>query len=128
RYLHAFPTRRSSDLKVDGGFRQRRMDKPVTIGNDVWIGHGAVIMPGITIGDGAVIAANAVVTKDVPPYIVVGGVPARALRPRFPDAIAAGLQALAWWDWPLERLFTAVPDMQAMSAEEFLDKWEGAAG
>src|SRR5690606_11453336 len=57
-------------LKLDGAFRQRRMNKPVTIGNDVWIGHGAVIMPGITIGDGAVIAANAVVTKDVPPYIV----------------------------------------------------------
>jgi phosphonate metabolism protein (transferase hexapeptide repeat family) len=109
--------------KLDAGFRQRRMEKPVTIGNDVWIGHGAVIMPGITIGDGAVIGANAVVTKDVPAYTVVGGVPARVIRPRFQRETAARLQALAWWDWPLEKLFIAVPDMQVLSAEEFVKKW-----
>ena len=67
------------------------------IGNDVWIGHGAFILPGVTIGDGAVIAAQAVVTKDVPPYAIVGGNPARVIRFRFdPDQIAA-LQELAWW-------------------------------
>lgn len=110
--------------KVDMAFRQRRMEKRVFIGNDVWIGHGAVIMPGITIGDGAVVAANAVVTKDVAPYQVVGGVPAKPIRQRFPKKIGERMQALAWWDWPLEELYSAIPDIQSMSAEEFLEKWE----
>lgn len=109
--------------KLDGEFRDRRKAKPVLIGNDVWIGHGAVIMPGITVGDGAVIAANAVVTRDVAAYAVVGGVPARLIRYRFPPEEAEGLQALQWWDWPLDRLFDAIGDMQAMSAAEFLAKW-----
>ncbi|MCB8837902.1 DapH/DapD/GlmU-related protein [Aurantimonas sp. VKM B-3413] len=111
-------------LPVDHDFRARRRDKPVTIGNDVWIGHGAVILPGITIGDGAVIGANAVVTKDVPPYTIAAGVPAARIRERFPADIAGRLRALAWWDWPLETLFEAVPDMQALSARAFLDRWE----
>lgn len=111
--------------KLDSGFRQRRRAKSVTVGNDVWIGHGAVIMPGVTVGDGAVIGANAVVTREVLPYTVVGGVPARTIRRRFPEDIAGRLQALAWWDWPLEKLFEAVPDMQSMSAEKFLEKWAG---
>lgn len=111
-------------LGVDGGFRERRKARPVTIGNDVWIGHGAVIMPGVTIGDGAVVGANAVVTGDVPPYRIAAGVPARELRPRFPGPVADRLQALAWWDWPLARLYEALPDMQTMPIEGFLEKWE----
>ncbi|MEX6506682.1 DapH/DapD/GlmU-related protein [Jiella sp. M17.18] len=111
-------------LPVDHEFRGRRQEKPVTIGNDVWIGHGAVILPGVTVGDGAVIGANAVVTKDVPRYTIVAGVPAKPIRRRFSAAIAERLQALAWWDWPLETLFEAVPDMQALVSEAFLEKWE----
>lgn len=69
------------------------------IGNDVWIGYGAVIMPGIHVGDGAIIATASVVTKDVPPYAIVGGNPATVLRYRFDEATIARLLAVCWWDW-----------------------------
>ena len=78
--------------------------KPVTIGNDVWIGYEAVILAGVTVGDGAVIGARAVVTKDVPPYTIVGGVPAKPIRKRFSEDLIAALLELRWWDWPEERL------------------------
>ena len=109
---------------IDQEFRARRRGKQVVIGNDVWIGHGAVVMPGVRIGDGTVIGANAVVTKDVGPYEIVAGVPARRIRMRFPAGIAARLAALAWWDWPPEKLAEAMPDMQALSIEDFLGRWE----
>jgi phosphonate metabolism protein (transferase hexapeptide repeat family) len=111
-------------LGVDAGFKARRQAKTVRIGHDVWIGHGAVVLPGVSIGNGAVIGANAVVTRDVAPYSIVAGVPGKVLRPRFSAGIAARIEALAWWDWPVERLADAVPDMQALAIEEFLDRWE----
>lgn len=111
-------------LGVDAAFRERRQAKAVNIGHDVWIGHGAVIMPGISIGNGAIVGANAVVTKDVPAYTIVTGVPAKPLRRRFPAEIAARIERLAWWDWSPEKLAKAVPDMQALPIEAFLDRWE----
>ncbi len=74
------------------------------IGNDVWIGTKAVVMPGVQIGDGAIIGAHAVVTKDVPSYAVVGGNPARVLRMRFDEETATALLAMAWWDWSVEKI------------------------
>ncbi|WP_421912360.1 DapH/DapD/GlmU-related protein [Mesorhizobium sp.] len=111
-------------LGVDAAFREKRRSKAVSIGHDVWIGHGAVIMPGVAIGNGAVVGANAVVTHDVPPYTIVAGVPARPLRQRFADDVAGRVERLAWWDWPAEKLARAVPDMQSMAIEAFLDTWE----
>ena len=74
------------------------------IGNDVWIGYDCLIMPGVRIGDGAIIAARSVVTADVPAYTVVGGNPARRIKDRFAPAVVDRLLALAWWDWPIEKI------------------------
>ena len=104
-------------------FAWRRSHR-VTIGNDVWIGHGAIVLAGRVVGDGAVIAAGAIVTKDVAPYAIVGGNPARVIRPRFPASIVRRMQALKWWDWPHERLRQALPDFRKLSAEAFLNKYE----
>lgn len=111
-------------LGVDEDFRKRRQGKQVVIGHDVWIGHGAVVMPGISIGNGVVVGANAVVTKDVGAFEIVAGNPAKKLRLRFPPEIAARIENLGWWDWPEARLFEAIPDMQSLGIEAFLDKWE----
>ena len=81
----------------------------IVVGNDVWIGYEAVIMAGVRIGDGAVIAARAVVTRDVPPYTIVGGVPAKTIRPRFDDRTAARLLELQWWNWPVEKIRANLP-------------------
>lgn len=85
----------------------------ITIGNDVWIGYEAVILSGVTIGDGAIVGARAVVTKDVPPYTIVAGVPARPIRKRFDEETIAKLQALRWWDWDEERLKRCIPAIQS---------------
>ena len=81
----------------------------IIIGNDVWIGYEAVIMAGVHIGDGAVIAARAVGTKDVPPYTIVGGTPARKIRMRFEEETIAKLQQIQWWNWPVEKIRRSLP-------------------
>ena len=85
----------------------------ITVGNDVWIGFESVILSGVTIGDGAIIGARAVVTKDVPPYTIVGGVPARPIRKRFDDETIAALEALRWWDWPAEKIRRSIGAIQS---------------
>jgi phosphonate metabolism protein (transferase hexapeptide repeat family) len=108
----------------DTDFFDWRRAHHVTIGHDVWIGHGAIILPGRNIGTGAVIAAGAIVTKDVPAYSIVGGNPARTIRPRFADGIAERLVALAWWDWDHETLRRALPDFRHLAVEDFVGKYE----
>ncbi|MDE6773391.1 MAG: CatB-related O-acetyltransferase, partial [Treponemataceae bacterium] len=83
------------------------------VGNDVWIGQNVTIMPGIRIGDGAIIGARAVVTKDVPPYTIVGGVPAKPIRKRFSDDVIEKLLKLKWWDLPPEKILPMIADIQS---------------
>jgi len=94
----------------------------IIVGNDVWIGYEAVILSGVTIGDGAVIGARAVVAKDVPPYTIVGGVPARPIRRRFPDETIEALLKLKWWDWPLEKLSANLHRIQSGDLEGLLSQ------
>lgn len=85
----------------------------IVIGNDVWIGYEAVILSGVTIGNGAIIGTRAVVTKDVPPYTIVGGIPAKPIRKRFDDETIEKLEGLQWWDWNEEKIarnLTAIKD------------------
>ena len=89
----------------------------IVIGNDVWIGYEAVILSGVTIGDGAIVAARSVVTRDVPPYPIVGGVPARPIRRRFDRETIDALLELRWWDWPLEKLSKSLRAIQAGDLE-----------
>ncbi|PJF48373.1 MAG: acetyltransferase [Candidatus Thermofonsia Clade 3 bacterium] len=91
------------------------------VGHDVWIGHAAVVMPGVSIGIGAVVGAGAVVTKDVGPYEVVVGVPARRIRKRFDDAVIERLMRIAWWDWDRPTLEARFDDLRDVLA--FLEKY-----
>lgn len=102
-------------------------NKRTRIGNDVWIGAGATLLGkggGLTIGDGAIVGAGSVVTKDVPPYAIVGGNPARIIRYRFDEAIIRRLLALKWWDWPVERIMAAKEDFKDVNL--FLEKYAHA--
>lgn len=112
------------DAEDDAAFFDWRRAHAVTIGHDVWIGHGAIVLAGRSIGTGAVVAGGAVVTKDVPPYTIVAGNPARPIRRRFPEEIAQRLQKLAWWDWEHARLRAALDDFRSLSVEDFLARHE----
>ena len=85
----------------------------IVVGSDVWIGYEAVILSGVHIGDGAIIGARAVVTKDVAPYTIVGGVPAKPIRRRFDDETIEKLESLRWWDWDAERIRACIPAIQS---------------
>ena len=97
---------------------------PVTVGNDVWIGRGARILSGVTIGDGAVVGAHAVVARSVRPYAIVVGNPAREVRRRFPDPVVESLLRIAWWDWPDELVVERVGELCAPDLEGFCARYD----
>ena len=111
----------------DTAFFAERRAARVTIGHDVWIGHGVTVLAGVTVGDGAVLAAGAVVARDVAPYTIVGGVPARMIKERFPRDIAARLQRIAWWDWPFETLMARLEAFQTEDVAAFCARWDNQA-
>lgn len=121
---------RSDDYWEDAGrdeeFFEHRRSRTAHIGHDTWIGAGAMVKPEVTVGHGAVVAAGAVVTKDVAPYSIVAGTPARPLRLRQPREIVERLIALAWWDWPHDRLRQTLDDFRSLGAPAFLEKYEAA--
>ncbi|RYE90840.1 MAG: type B chloramphenicol O-acetyltransferase [Myxococcales bacterium] len=96
------------------------------VGSDVWIGSEAMIMPGIRVGHGAVIGSRALVTRDVEPYTIVGGNPARPIRKRFSDEDIARLLEMAWWDWPLDRLEAAMPLLCSSDIAGLYRFWQGS--
>jgi|GEM_PF-64792 len=92
----------------------------IEVGNDVWIGYEAILLSGVKIGDGAIIGTRAVVTEDVPPYTIVGGVPAKPIRKRFPDAVIEKLLELKWWNWPPEKVKEKLSAIQSGNLEALL--------
>jgi acetyltransferase-like isoleucine patch superfamily enzyme len=90
------------------------------VGSDVWTTENCLVLPGITIGDGAIVAAGAVVTRDVPPYAIVGGNPARVIRYRFSEEQIAALLEIRWWDWPEEKVRAAVPWLESEDVDAFI--------
>lgn len=87
------------------------------VGNDVWLGYSSTIMAGVRIGDGAIIATKSVVTKDVAPYTIVGGNPAKEIRKRFPDPVIQRLLKLKWWDWELEKITKNLQHLTAANVD-----------
>lgn len=108
----------------DDAFFDGRRGHRVVLGHDVWVGHGAVILPGVTIGTGSAVGAGAVVSRDVAPFTIVAGVPARPLRQRFAADLQERLLAIAWWDWPRSRLAAALDDFRTLDAAAFAAKHE----
>ena len=113
------------DVKDDAEFFAARAARRTVLGADCWVGHGAIIKPEVTVGIGAIVAAGAVVTRDVAPFAIVAGCPAVPIRTRFDTRTAERLLALAWWDWPHDRLRAALADFRALKAEAFLDLYGG---
>lgn len=126
--LHHFMYRSGDywdDAEHDADWFAHRASRTAKIGHDTWIGHNAQIKPEVAIGHGAVIASGAIVTRDVAPYTIVAGLPAKPIRRRQTPEIAERLMALAWWDWSHDVLRARLEDFRVLSAEAFLEKYDG---
>lgn len=108
----------------DMPFFEQRKSQIAKIGHDTWIGHGAIIQPGVTIGDGAIVGSGAIVTKDVPPYAIVVGVPAKIIKYRFSEETIAALQRIQWWNWSYDMIKERLEDFR-FDIENFVEKYDG---
>ena len=126
--LHHFMYRSAAyweGAEDDADWFTRRASRKAVIGHDTWIGHNAQVKPEVRVGNGAVIASGAIVTRDVPPYAIVAGVPAQPVRERLPRHLAARVEALGWWDWDHSALRAALVDFRQLGVPEFLEKYRG---
>lgn len=123
-WVSTFPFYYAGNAEFSGARDGYRPAGDTVVGSDVWIGAEAMIMPGVCIGHGAVIASRAVVTSDVPPYAVVAGMPARQLRVRFDEKSVAMLLEMAWWEWPQDMLSAAMPLLTSQNVDELYRFWK----
>jgi phosphonate metabolism protein (transferase hexapeptide repeat family) len=124
--LHHFLYRSAdywADAEPDAAWFAHRAGRRAEIGHDTWIGHAAQIKPDVSVGHGAVVAAGAIVTRDVAPYSIVAGIPAAPIRRRLPADLAERMMALAWWDWDHDRICAALDDFRALSVPAFLEEY-----
>ena len=105
----------------DGEFFNQRANHKTYVGHDTWIGHGAIIQPDVTIGDGAIIGSGAIVTKDIPPYAIAVGVPAKVIKYRFPPDVITALQRIKWWNWSYEKIKENAHDFH-LDIMQFIEK------
>lgn len=122
--LHHFTYRREMfgfAQEDDLEFFKKRSDRKAYIGNDTWIGHGAIIMPEVKIGNGAVVGSGAIVTKDVEPYTIVVGIPAKPVRKRFSEDVITKLESIKWWNWSYEKIKENFNDF-LMDIDKFVEK------
>lgn len=127
--LHHFTYRSRShhmNAEDDEALFAWRRSYRVTIGPDVWIGHNAILLPGVQVGTGSVIGAGSVVTKDVPDYTIVAGNPARPIRRRFDEQTAERLRRIAWWDWSHQQLADALQDFRTLDGPAFAERYHPA--
>lgn len=126
--LHHFMYRSASywaDAEDDQAWFEKRRARRAHVGHDTWIGHNAQIKPEVRVGNGAVVASGAIVTRDVAPYSIVAGIPAKPVRARLDPDLAARIEALRWWDWSHDALRDALQDFRTLSVPAFLEKYDG---
>jgi len=124
--LHHFTYRSVSHFMADDDDDEVpnwRNQSRVIIGPDVWIGHGAILMPGVSAGTGSIIGSGSIVTKNVPDYSIVAGNPARIIRRRVTEEVEAAMKRIKWWDWSREELINALPDFRRLDAAAFAEKY-----
>lgn len=122
QHVTTYPLRINFGLEGAGKDGNPRLPgRDIRVGSDVWTGYGSWILGGVTIGDGAVVATGAVVTKDVPPYAIVGGTPAEVIRYRHTEEQRAALLEIRWWDWPSEAIRNAVPWLASDDIDAFIE-------